>query len=150
MEFEKHMQQKINKANSLMGFIRRTMEYMDIENFKLLFTALVRPHLEYANAVWSPALKKHTIAIENVQRRATKCIPGLSHIPYPERLRRIGIPTLLYRRYRGDMIETFKIMTGKYDKTVTADFLPTVPNSKAKRKHKYTIFKRDCHYVKKY
>ena len=99
LTFEKHMQQKINKANSIMGAIRRTMEFLDIESFKLLFTALVRPHLEYANAVWCPSLKKHIQAIENVQRRATRYIPGLKNMSYPDRLRKIGIPTLMYRRY---------------------------------------------------
>ena len=92
----------------------------------------MEPHLEYANAVWNPSLKKHITAIENVQRRATKYIPGLSQMSYPDRLRKIGIPTLLYRRYRGDMIEVYKIMTGKYDESVTADFLPGVPESKSK------------------
>ena len=41
-----------------MGLIRWIMEYMDEENFRLVYTALVRPHLEYANAVWSSYLKK--------------------------------------------------------------------------------------------
>ena len=94
LTFEKHMQTKINKANSVMGVIRRTMDYLDTENFKLLFTALVRPHLEYANQVWNPILKKHVEAVENVQRRACRYIPGLSGLPYPDRLRKIGIPTL--------------------------------------------------------
>ena len=34
---------------------------------------------------------------------------------YPERLRSQKLPTLAYRRLRGDMIETFKILQGKYD-----------------------------------
>jgi hypothetical protein len=54
-----HISEKINKANWIMGVLRRTMEYMDCTTFKLLFTALVRPHLEYANQVWCPYLKKH-------------------------------------------------------------------------------------------
>ena len=119
LNFENHMQAKINKANSIMGVIRRTIEYLDYETFKLLFTALVRPHLEYANAVWSPFLKKHITAIENVQRRATKYLPGLRDLSYEERLKIVNLPTLAYRRYRGDMIETFKITHGMYDLDVT-------------------------------
>ena len=56
--------------------------------------------------------------LENVQRRATKSIPGLSGLSYEERLRKTNIPTLAYRRIRGDMIETYKILTEKYDPEV--------------------------------
>jgi hypothetical protein len=113
--FNQHISEKINKANSIMGVLRRTMEYMDCTTFKLLYTALVRPHLEYANQVWCPHLKKHIEAIENVQRRASKQIPGLSSLSYEDRLRKLKLPTLAYRRSRGDMIELYKILTGKYD-----------------------------------
>ena len=53
--------------------------------------------------------------IENIQRRATKLIPGLSDLSYEDRLRRLKLPSLSYRRSRGDMIEIYKIMSGKYD-----------------------------------
>ena len=128
-----------------MGVIRRTMEYLDIESLKLLFTALVRPHLEYANAVWSPYLKKHIEAVENVQRRASKRVPGLSSMSYPDRLKKIGVPTLAYRRYRGDMIEAFKITHGIYDTAVTTDFLPMAPEGPF-RGHQYSILKRRHNY----
>jgi hypothetical protein len=48
------MNEKINKANSTMGLIRRTFTCLYEETFLLLYKALVRPHLEYANALWSP------------------------------------------------------------------------------------------------
>ena len=38
----------------------------------------------------------------------------LKRLPYSERLKAFQIPTLHYRRIRGDMIETYKIITGKY------------------------------------
>ena len=63
-------------------------------------------------------VKKHIEAIENVQRRATLCskqIPRLSSLSYEDRLRKLKLPTLAYRRSCGDMIELYKILTGKYD-----------------------------------
>ena len=57
--------------------------------------------------------------LENVQHRATKSIPGLSNLSYEERLRKINIPTLAYRRIRGDMIETYEILSEKYDPEVS-------------------------------
>ena len=72
LTFEKHMLTQINKANQMVGLIRRSFRYMDYATFSLLFKALVRPLLEYANSVWCPYRKKDIEAIENVQRRATK------------------------------------------------------------------------------
>jgi hypothetical protein len=63
LTFNQHISEKINKANSIMGVLRRTMEYMDCTTFKLLYTALVRSHLEYANHVWCPFLKKHILRL---------------------------------------------------------------------------------------
>ena len=97
------MSEKINKANSMMEIIRRTFEYLDDKCFSAVFKSLVRPHIEYANQVWSPYLMKHITALENVQRRATKLIPGYKELDYKERLIRLNLPTLSYRRLRGDM-----------------------------------------------
>ena len=69
----------------------------------------MRPHIEYAQSVWSPYLKKHIHMIENVQRRARKVIPGFIKISYEERLKKLKLPTLKYHRLRGDMIEVYKI-----------------------------------------
>lgn len=54
LNFEKHIEIQINKANMMVGIIRRPFKYMDMETFCLLFKALVCPHLEYASSVWSP------------------------------------------------------------------------------------------------
>ena len=64
-------------------------------------------------------LTKHIEAIKNVQRRASKQIPGLSSLSYEDRLRKLKLPTLANRRSRGDMIELYKILTGKYDEDVS-------------------------------
>ena len=71
---------------------------------------MVRLHLEYAQPVWSPFRKK-----DNVQGRAIKMLPGLKELIYKERLNKLGIPTLLYRRTRGNMIEVYKMLDGRYD-----------------------------------
>ena len=39
---------------------------------KQLFTSIVRPHLEYANVVWHPYLKKDIELLESVQQQAKK------------------------------------------------------------------------------
>ena len=67
----------------------------------------------------SPYRKSDIEALEKVQKRATKIVPHLKHLKYSECLRVCKLPTLHYRRIRGDMIETFKILTGKYDMRAT-------------------------------
>jgi hypothetical protein len=119
LSFDKDITEKVNKANSIIGVIRRTFEYLDLKTFRMLYVSLVRPHLEYVNPVWNPYLKKHIDMIENIQRRATKLIPGLSNLSYEDRLRRLKLPSLSYRRSRGDMIEVYKIMSGKYDPEIS-------------------------------
>ena len=145
LTFHSHMQTKISKANSIMGLIRRSFQYLDKDMFKMLFTALVRPHVEYANAVWAPSLKKDIEAVENVQRRATKYLPGLQDLSYEQRLRLLDLPTLRYRRYRGDMIECFKITHDLYDPAASAGLLPMAPPSTLRR-HDYHIEKQDYKY----
>ena len=47
--------------------------------------------------------------------RATKLIRGLKGLSYKQRLERLRLPTLKYQRLRGDMIEVYKMITGKYN-----------------------------------
>ena len=118
LNFESHLAAKVKKANQVIGIIRRSFLHLDAEMFLQLYKSLVRPHLEYANQVWAPRHAKHIITLENVQRRATKLVPGLADLDYEERLKRLRLPTLAYRRLRGDLIEVYKILSGKYDSDV--------------------------------
>ena len=74
--------------------------------------------------------------IENVQRRATKQVPTLKNMEYNERLKKLKMCTLKYRRMRGDMIEVFKIINGIYDPLTTVDMfeLNTTSNTRGHSK----------------
>ena len=54
------------------------------------------------------------IVVEGVQRRATKLITGVQNLSYDDRVKRLGLMRLNARRLRSDLIETFKIINGKY------------------------------------
>jgi len=114
LTFSAHCEQQVNKANRILGLIRRSYSYIDGESLLRLFTSLVRPYLEYANPVWYPIYKKDSTLLENVQRRATKLIPKLRDLSYEKRLESLKLHSLQYRRVRGDMIEIFKHTTGIY------------------------------------
>jgi len=69
--------------------------------------------MEYCVQAWSPYLKKDMECLEKVQRSATEMVHRLRHLSYEQRLRHLELTTLRERQIRGDLIETFKIMTGK-------------------------------------
>ena len=108
LKFTEHIAAKVKTANAMMGLIRRSFSFLDGPLFLKLYTAFVRPHLEYAQATWSPFLKKEIDMVENVQRRATKLIDGFPKFLYSERLTKLNLPTLMYRRMRADMCEIYK------------------------------------------
>ena len=142
LKFDSHINEKVKTANKIMGVIRRSFEHLDQESFVYLFKGLVRPHLEYANQVWNPFLKKHINLIEKVQRRATKLIPGMKELTYTERLQKLKLPTLVYRRARGNMIEMYKILTGVYDKKVASFIEVRDPTENRTRGHELKIFQK--------
>ena len=76
---------------------------------------MVRTHIEYGHSVWCPHSVTAIESLEKVQKRATKLFHGFEKFSYSDRLRK---PTLKYSRIRGDMIETYKIITGIYDKDI--------------------------------
>ena len=58
------------------------------------------------------------LLLERVQKRATKILSQHRHLSYTDRLKVYKLPTLHYRQIRGDMIELYKIITGKYERVV--------------------------------
>lgn len=110
LSFNQHIATKVKRANQALGTIKKTFTYLDKDIFLPLYKAYVRPHLEYASVVWSPIFKKDIIAIEQVQRRATRIVPGMKNLSYEERLKTLGLPTLQYRRERADVLQVYKIL----------------------------------------
>ena len=119
LKFHEQTAAAVGRANRILGLIRRAFLTLDCRALPILYKTLVRPHLEYANSVWGPTSKRDQDALERVQRRATKQVQALSHLPYQARLRALRLPSLHYRRIRGDMITLYQILTGNW--RVSAD-----------------------------
>ena len=103
------MASQVSKANRRVGQIKRFFTYLDKDIMRQLFISFVRPFLEFGNVVWSPHYKKYIDLIEQVQRRATKCVPGLYNMTYEARLAELKYPSLRFRRKRGDLIEIYTV-----------------------------------------
>ena len=104
----------INKAKStLFWFLRNTVSRQS-DVMVRAFKCLVRPHVEYCCQAWSPKARHGNwstiLELEHVQRLFTRMVRGVENFSYRERLDKLGLTTLLERRMRGDLIETYKIV----------------------------------------
>ena len=110
LTFTSHCDKVVGKANKLLGILRRNFTYINQTNFNFLYKGIIRPIIEYAAPVYSPMLQNDIQKIERIQRRATKMVIGLENESYETRLQQLKLPTLIYRRARGDLIQVYKYL----------------------------------------
>ena len=110
---EKQVIAASQRAMTVLRSVKRAFVRFDIETFSIIYTTYIRPHLEYCIQAWAPYYAKDILLLEKVQRRATKLVWGLKDLSYEERLERLKLFSLEERRLRGDLIQTFKLLTGK-------------------------------------
>ena len=72
LSWTSHVVDVVNKANKVLGLIKRTIGSADKNIFSTLYKSLVTSILEYASLVWSPFLVKDIVHLEKVQRRASR------------------------------------------------------------------------------
>ena len=114
LSWSEHVNVTINKANKLLGLVQRTVGSSNPSAFSTLYKSLVRPILEYAVPVWNPYLSKDVLALEKVQRRASRLALGQKRgeMEYEDRLRKLKWPTLETRRLFLSLVECYKIVFG--------------------------------------
>ena len=119
LNFKKHIKNIVKKASYSKYKTLKNFTYRSPSVLIPLFKTLIRPILEYGNSIWFNGLKKYMTKVENIQRKYTKHVKGLSTLSYEQRLHKLKLPSLEYRILRGDMIQVFKIAHNYYDPVTT-------------------------------
>ena len=74
LKFRRQATEAVSKANRVLGTIWRSFTNLDKTTLPILYKTLVRPLIEYGNAVWGPHNKEDQKMVERVQRRATRMV----------------------------------------------------------------------------
>ena len=113
---------KVAAANRAFQSIRRAFSRLTVPIFLRIFSEYIRPVLEFGGPASYPLTLGEADKIEGVQRRATKRIQGFFDLSYEERLVRLDLFSMGYRRLRGDLIVAWRIVHGFFGEEIRQFF----------------------------
>ena len=110
LKFQNHIHRVVSDARKRSYLIYKCFECKAVKSLLIGYKSYILPVLNYCTPVWSPSTVHEINLIESVQRKFTKKIPGLSDLPYRERLLKLKIPPLELRRLWNDLVFCYKIL----------------------------------------
>ncbi|XP_075157586.1 uncharacterized protein LOC142230848 [Haematobia irritans] len=120
LNFRQHISMAISKAYVTLGFMKRwSKEFRDYSVTKILYTILVRSHIEYGSTIWDPYYTIHSDKIESVQKQFLLfCLRHRGWDPqslpsYEFRLNLIKLPSLSSRRTMLNICYIMNIIQGE-------------------------------------
>lgn len=120
------------RASKLLGFICRSLKPFDkLHTHVVLYNTYIRSILEYGSAIWNPYYHIYTNIIENVQRKFTRILCykfKITYSDYEDRLRKLNMTALFYRRLYFDELLLYKIISNKLITNLNSDFNFHIPN----------------------
>jgi len=91
------------------------------------YTTYIRPLLEYCSVAWSPILSRDINSIEGVQRYFSNRIPRCTYLPYKQRLAKLSLESLQFRRTISDLVYLFSIISGTHSISLSPHFCHVAP-----------------------
>ena len=163
LSWSRHIESIVSQANKILGLIKPICkDVKNVQTRRSLYCALVRSKLEYASNVWSPYTIKLKLLVENVQRRATRYILNYpKDMCYKERLQKINLLPLEFRRGISDLILLFKakhnLINNRYNKaymylsldTSTYVFIPGYKSRSCDKNDFHLIIKHNQNYFQR-
>ena len=138
LKFHRHIQSVVHRAGGLAQNFLRSTVCRSPEFMLFLLTTHLRPIIEYCSCIWHTGYIEDLRRLENVQRRWTKQIEGLSVLSYAERLQMLKLYSVQGRLLRADLIQCWKIFNGQ--SCISPDDLFDLPPQTRTRSHGYKIF----------
>ena len=142
LKYQTHISHICSNARRRIGLLFKCFQTRDIQILLKAYITYIRPILEYASCVWSPSQAGLIDAVESVQRRFTKLLPGMFEVNYCDRLIQLGLDSLETRRLRFDLIMAYKIIFGLCD--TGASELFTLRTESKTRGHEYKLIVENC------
>lgn len=149
--FERHIEIKIAKAYSMLGFVKRIcVDFTNLAALRSIYCAHVRSHLEFASVVWSPHYRSYCDRIESIQKKFI--IYALRNLvvrnnfalpPYLERCVRLNLETLERRRVNASIFLMFDLLMGFID---APNLLSLVDFYAPRRRLRETSLLRPCYH----
>ena len=100
-------------ANGVLCQSSRAVLYRDSSTFMRLYLVYVRPLLDYCIQALDPQLEGNKLCLEKVQKIAVNMVSNIVKVTFSEKLTKLRMTTLEEKRWRGDIIQTWRILSGK-------------------------------------
>ena len=143
LKFHDHIRETVFKANGTSINLLKSTVCRSPAFMTTLFVTHIRPILDFCSTVWNTGYIGDMKMLEQVQRRWTKRIDGLTNEPYGNRLRSLGIFSVQGRLLRSDLIMCWKIFHNK-SSIDPSDIFESPPQGTRTRGHNFKLFKLRC------
>ena len=117
LKWSKHVQSTTGKASKVLGMMKRNLWNCPKRVRETVYTAIVRPKLEYASSAWDPYHQKDIDSLERVQRKAARfcCNNYQPTASVTAMIQDLGWKTLESRRTMTRLTLLYKMSRGEID-----------------------------------